>query len=105
MMSSPTYTINQTVYLKESAALGRLEAMRISGVFQIASGDWLYTCYAGYRPGYLAGYMGDRYAIAQGAVLQFSESEFVTYQEALVLAEANAMRNLADIQAKIAQIT
>jgi len=89
----PLYDVKDTLYLKESAALGHLEAVTISGVTRGLNG-WTYTIYVNsmQRP------MNHLGSGVNGAILQFSEAEFVDLGEALLLAEANAQRQLDSIR-------
>jgi hypothetical protein len=95
----PLYDVNDTVYFKESAALGHLEAVTISGV--LARGNtWLYTIHASRGQPTAVAHYGDRKTMTQGAVLYFSEDELILLCDALDLAEANAQAQLDRIQAQ-----
>ncbi len=95
----PLYDVNDTVYFKESAALGHLEAVTISGI--LARGDaWLYTVYASRGQPTAVAHYGDRKTTTHAATLYFSEDEFVLLCDALDLAEANAQAHLDRIQAQ-----
>lgn len=83
-MSNPTYQYGDTVYLRESAAVGSLEAVRIGGVHQGPNG-WMYSL--NYTSG--AGLFDRRSAVAT-QTLFFSEDELLTFCDALVLVERNA---------------
>lgn len=98
-MSTPLYDINDTVYLKESAALGFLEAVRISGIVKQAAG-WLYTIEARSAQPTAPTLYGDRIAFTNRATLYFSEDELITLCNALDLAEAHALAVLSRIQAQ-----
>lgn len=96
-MNSPTYGVNDVVYLKESAARGFLEAVRISFVTLGQSG-WIYTVnFNASRPVNAPTY-GDRIVFNQGAAVYYTENEFVNHCEALTLA-------LNYHQAAVAKIT
>lgn len=97
-MAAPTYSYGQVVYLRESAALGILEAMRISGVHQGKDG-WLYTVNASLSPP-TPGSFADRRSLVSTQVLYYSESEFVSLCDAYLLAEANAKRRYDQIKAQ-----
>jgi hypothetical protein len=95
----PLYDVNDTVYLKESAALGHLEAVTISGI--ISRGDsWLYSIYVSRGNPVAVAHYGDRITATHSATLYFTEDEFVLLCDALNLAEANAQIRLANIQAQ-----
>lgn len=98
-MSVPTYDVGDIAYLRESAALGFIEAVRITGVHKY-NNEWVYT--VGSRvanPQHEAVY-GDRISQVHAQTLYFSENELVTLCDALALAEANALNNLQRIQAQ-----
>jgi hypothetical protein len=96
-MSNPQYAINDVVYLRESAALGYIEAVRISGVAN-SNGSWIYTVSSRISQPRHATVYGDRISFVNGATLYFTEDEFVTLCEALNLAEDCFTRALAAIQ-------
>jgi len=96
-MQTPKYEPNDVVYLRESAAIGHLEAVTISGL-SYYNGAWIYTIRAGrLLPTPVAQY-GDRISMVNGQTIQFSESELIPICEALALAEANATAQLLRIQ-------
>jgi hypothetical protein len=71
--------------------------MRISGISR-AKGAWIYSVSAR-APGPIAvPHHGDRITAVSGSVLYFTETEFVLLCDALVLAEANVARQLAQLQ-------
>ena len=103
MSEAPLFNIGDIVYLRESAALGYLEAVRISGITKTRVG-WIYTVSAR-TPGPIAvAHHGDRINSVAGSVLYFTESEFVLVCDALDLAEANVKRQLDKIQAQKASL-
>lgn len=85
---SNRYGIGDVVYLREPAALGQLEAVKISGV-QLVSAGWVYTISV--RNGPPDGALGDRRSGIGHQILYFSEDEFLSLHDALVLIEANAL--------------
>lgn len=97
MMNNPKYTFGSVVYLKESAALGFLEAVTISGV-HATSNSWLYTINASLSPPSPGNYL-DRRSMVNTQQLYYSEDEFVTKCDAYVLAEANAKATYDRIKA------
>ena len=99
-MSTPKYDVNQVVYLRESAALGHIEPVKISGM-QRRGSDWIYNIYAGTIGATNAAYYGDRRSLVNGSVLYFTEAEFVTEYEALMLTKANLEIQLEKINAQI----
>lgn len=97
-MSAPLYDVGDVVYLKESAALGLVEAVRIGTVTKNNSG-WAYGIVTS-----SAQMSGDRRSVVHGGVIYYGEDEFVTLCEALNLAEANVRLKLEKIQAQRAAL-
>ena len=97
---TPKYDINDIVYLRESAALGFIEPVRISGLSKRGD-EWLYSVYAGIAGAVSASLYGDRRSHVQGNVLLFTENEFVTEYEALFLTKVNLERQLSNINKQI----
>lgn len=98
-MTGPTYSIGDVKYVKESAALGFLEAVKISGVIY-QNNVWLYSIAAGVSQPQAPSLYGDRTSIINGNILYFTEDELISQCEALTLAEARAQQVLSDLQAK-----
>jgi hypothetical protein len=99
MSSTPLYDEGDVVYLKESAALGFLEPARISAIFK-RNGQWLYTVKMGAGDPNPVAHYGDRIHMVRGSVVYFTEDEFVLLCDALDLAEANAQKQLDNIQSQ-----
>lgn len=93
------YDVGDVVYLKESAAIGSIESVRISGVHKHNHG-WLYTIESRISQPQHASVYGDRVSQVNAQVMLFTEEEFVTYCDALSLAETNALSILSKIQAR-----
>ena len=98
-MANPLYTIGEVLYFKESAALGFLEAIRINGVHLNNTG-WVYSVEAKAPLQATPALYGDRVSLVNNATLYFSEDEFLTLCDALLLIEANLTRKLGQIQAQ-----
>jgi hypothetical protein len=98
-MANPVYSVNDVVYVRESAALGFLEAVKISGVMQY-NGYWVYTISAVVGQPQAPSVYGDRISLVSGNTLYFREDEFVDECSALALAEARAQSVLDSIQSK-----
>lgn len=99
----PIYEEGDTAYLKESAALGFLEAVTISGITR-DKGKWLYAIRAGVSRPTAPSHYGDRASLVNAKTLFFTESELISVCDALALAEANAQRVLDRLQAQKASI-
>lgn len=98
-MTAPKYAIGDIKYVRESAALGFLEAVKISGV-RLENNFWLYNIAAGVGQPLAPSLYGDRTSLINGNVLYFTEDELIDHCQALTLAEARAQQVLSDIQAK-----
>lgn len=97
-MSNPSYSVGDTVYLRESAVFGFLESMSISGVYSSPSG-WMYTVQTPRTQ--ITQTYGDRRSLVNNMTLYFTEGEFVTYCEALALAKIVLEAQLAKIDTLI----
>ncbi len=95
---TPVYKEGDTAYLRESAALGFLEAVTISGLVR-QNGNWLYSVKFGGMSRSVALY-GDRISLVNSKMVYFSQNELISLCDALALAEANARRVLERLQAQ-----
>lgn len=98
-IEAPTYGEGDTVYLRESAALGFLEAVIINGITR-NNGKWIYTIRTGVSSPIAPTVYGDRRSLVHAKTLYFSEDELITICDALDLAEANAQRVLDKLRAQ-----
>jgi len=103
MSDTPLYDFNDIVYLRESAALGFIEPVRIAGISKVAN-TWTYTISMSVSQPTPVSHYGDRIHRVQGSVLYFTEEEFVLLCDALELAEANAQKQLDNLQAQRASL-
>lgn len=87
-MSNPLYSIGEIVYFKESAAIGHIEPVSISGIHRITN-TWLYSVNSSSFNQQVGAY-GDRRSAIHMATMYFTEDEFVTQCDAFALATANA---------------
>jgi hypothetical protein len=92
--------LNEVVYIRESAAIGFLEPVRISGIHQKGS-EWTYTIHIGSIGASSPWMTGDRRSLVHNSVLYFTENEFVTRQEAMQLTKSSLERKLTDIKKQI----
>lgn len=99
-MAAPAYDIGNIVYLRESAAIGHLEAMKVSGVSRHGS-SWLYTVATNIANPLSASHYGDKIAHVNSKIIHFTESEFVNLCDALTLCRANAARILDNLDRQI----
>lgn len=93
-----TYDIGDTVYLRESAALGFLEAYIIKSLRVIPDGNVLYKLIVSLKQPVSGQTMGDRVVGVQEIPLEMYESDLVSYCDALELCEINLASQLANIQ-------
>ena len=103
MTDPPIYDIGDIIYLRESAALGFLEAVKISGL-SLSRQGWIYTIEAKAGLPQAPSHFGDRITAVQGMILYFSEDEFVVQCDAMALVEANVQVQLTRIQAQRASV-
>jgi hypothetical protein len=99
-MSAPTYEVGDILYLRESAALGFLEPVRISGV-RSNNGGWVYMIQSRASEPSAPSTYGDRISQVTGQVLFFGEEELIERCAALRIMEAAAIANLNKIQTDI----
>lgn len=102
-INQPAYAPGDVVYLRESAAMGHLEAVSINGL-SYNKGQWLYSIQARVGSPTAQSTFGDRTSAVNGQILQFTESELIVLCDALALAEANAQRTLDKIKAQRASL-
>ena len=100
MSNTPKYSVGDIVYLRESAALSRLEAVRINGIVLGPNNNWLYSIAVGIRQPSAPPVYGDRISLVTNKILYFSEDELVTVCDALVMSEANALLQFQSIRAQ-----
>lgn len=99
----PTFAVDQILYLKESAALGFLEAIRIKNITYGRSG-WIYAVDFNPRQPTTAPYYGDSIFFQQRATVYFREDEFVTKSQALVIIKAYLELRLEEINSMISEL-
>lgn len=97
MINPPLYEPGDILYLRESAAIGFLEAVRIGGMIYGPNG-WLYTVAARAGQPSAPTHFGDRIAAVQGTIMYFSEDEFIPVCDAQALVEANLQAQLDRIK-------
>jgi len=98
-MTGPKYNPGDVVYLRESAALGFLEPVKVSSMSFI-NNVWVYTIQASASQPLAPSLYGDRTSLINGAVLYFTEDEMIDQCTALTLAEMRAQAVLLAIQTK-----
>lgn len=102
-MAAPIFSVNDQVYLKESAARGFLEGLVITGIVSTNAG-WRYTyAHPGQSPRPEGPLFGDRIVFKPTPVIYVAEDELVVLCDALDLARSYHTDRLAEINAMIAE--
>lgn len=96
--TKPLYGPGDVVYFRESAALGFIEAVKVSGV-HLGKDGWQYSINASLSPP-SPGVFLDRRSLVGTQVLLYTEDELVTVCDAYTLAEANAKLNYERLKAQ-----
>lgn len=100
MAQAPLYNQGDTVYLRDSAALGFLEAYIVHTITHRPDGLIVYSLSTHLKPPAANMTMGDRNTGRVLHPLTFFEHELVSYCDALALAVANTQKQLAKLQAQ-----
>ena len=87
-MAENLYSPGDVVYLKESATIGKIEAVKINQAILTTNG-WVYSIKDNSSIGAPGSYF-ERRSLVSTQVPYFSEDEFVTVCEAYLLAETSA---------------
>jgi len=102
MAQAPIYSQGDTVYLRDSAALGFLEAYIVQSIVHRPDGVIQYYLATHLKPPAVNMTMGDRNTGRVLRQLTFLETDLISYCEALVLAIDNTEKQLAALQAQYA---
>jgi len=97
-LPAPTYGIGNIVYIRESAALGFLEAYAVEGVEYTSDGSPLYTLVSSLRAPNVAQTMGDRVTGQRLLPVKFLEHDLILYCDALELASISLRSQLDSIE-------
>lgn len=97
MATAPLYAIGDRVYLRESAGLGYLEAVYITGIATNNAGQWIYS-YSAKPRDVLSQTYGDRRSLVNGYTLYLTDYDVVDLCTALQLAIQSVQANLATLQ-------
>jgi len=98
MAAAPLYNIGSTVYLRESAALGFLEAYIVKEMAYQPNGKLFYTLSTSIRPPDAVQTIGDRITGRQNLPIRFYEEDLIAYREALELCITNLQTQLTALQ-------
>ena len=96
-MSVPAFAVNDVVYLRESAGIGILEAVKISGI-RSHGVSWVYSIQSRSAMPDAPSVYGDRISHVNGQVLYFNEDELISQCQALTIMEDVVSRKLVQIQ-------
>jgi len=90
----PKFSIDDTIYLRESAMLGFIESYKITGMhYETSSGQWIYHIAIKPRRESFTTVM-DMYQLVNKEELLLREDELVTFCEAVNLAIIETQRRL-----------
>ena len=98
MAKAPLYDIGQTVYLRESASLGFLEAYVIKDMGYQPNGKLIYTLATSLKQPAAVQTIGDRITGQQILPIRFYEEDLIEYREALEICIANLQNQLNTLQ-------
>jgi hypothetical protein len=101
-MSAPIFSLNEIVYLAESASLGELEAYRIGAIKQASADVWLYQIFIDQKPP-AEQTVGDRIDLKEPEELLFEESELIGLCSAVNTAIKNVEQRINKTQNLIAE--
>lgn len=102
MPTAPLYRRYDTVYLKSSAELGKLEAYRITSIKQLQQGRWIYSIDITKKPP-AQGLVGDTYDSRMvEPALYYTEAELLNVCEALDIICGRFKRRLENLELQVA---
>jgi hypothetical protein len=102
MPTAPLYRRDESVYLKSSAELGKLEAYKITSIKQVQSGRWVYRIDIGKKPP-AQGMVGDTFDVRMTEPsLFYTEAELITVCEALDIICGRFRRQVEALELKVA---
>ena len=102
MVAAPLYSPGDTVYLRDSAALGFLEAYIVKTITYRADGQIQYYLATHLNPPTVSMTMGDRNTGRVLKQITFFEHDLIVFCDAIVLAITNTEKQLAALLAQYA---
>jgi hypothetical protein len=101
MATKPEYNVGDVVYLRSSAAIGRLDPFKISGIKQTQQGRWIYRIDIFKKPPHRQ-LLGDTYdgRLSEPSIFYTSE-EFIDQCEGLDLMVYNLERQIASVESQM----
>lgn len=103
MPTTPLYRRGESVYLRSSAEIGKLEAFKITSIKQIQDGRWIYEISISKKPPHHA-LIGDSYDSRineNERTIFYAESELVTVCEALDIIVNRFQRQITTLENQI----
>lgn len=98
---TPKFGIGDTVYLRESAVIGSLEAQTVAAIYQNTPTTIIYFMRGHLKSPPTVATFGDRITQLYRPNLYFEESELITYDEALQLVSSSLAARLDQVNAKL----
>ena len=98
MAIAPVYDIGQPVYLRESAALGFLEAYVVKDMAYQPNGKLIYTLVTSLKQPAAVMTIGDRVTGQQVLPNRFYEEDLISYRDALALCITSLQNQLDTLQ-------
>lgn len=98
MAKAPLYDIGQAVYLRESAALGFLEAYNIKSMSYQPTGKLEYTLATHLKQPSTVQTIGDRITGQRVLPIKFYEDDLIDYRTAIAICIASLQNQLAALQ-------
>jgi hypothetical protein len=98
MAKAPTYDIGQVVYLRESAALGFVEAYIVKDMAYQPDGKLVYTLLTSLKQPDAVQTIGDRITGQKTLPIRFYEEDLIGYKEALGTSIASLQNQLNTLQ-------
>ncbi len=99
--TTPLFRRGDTVYLLESAEIGKLEAFKITSIKQVVDGRWVYEINIGKKPP-AQGLIGDTWdARVNELTIAYLESELIGVCEALTIVVARAQTQITNVQNRV----
>lgn len=96
-MSSPTYEVGNEVYIRQSAAIGFLEKMRVHSIVSDPNGGWAYGFLSLPSVGNSIPSLTDQINYQVDRLIFLNDNELVSYCTALNMAKAYFETQLAKI--------
>lgn len=101
MPTAPLFRRGDTVYLRESAEIGKLEAFKITSIKQVVDGRWVYEINIGKKPP-AQGLIGDTWdARFAEPNIAYLESELIEVCEAIDIAVVRTQLQINGVQNRI----